>query len=272
MDCFQIPTLIVTMFQALTLGIIQGLTEFLPVSSSGHLVLAEQWFSLYLDQLSMQGFNVLLHAGTLLALVILYWSEWQKLLLAPLRSDSRHRMLLLALMIGTVPGGIVGLLWEEQIARLFSAPETIGGAFLMTALILFFGERSFRQGTAIDISFARAGTVGLFQAAALIPGLSRSGLTISAGRFAGLSRKEALDFSFLLAAPIIGGATVVSLVDAAQHAITLPPMSVTIIGFVASFISSAVAIRFLRTFVVHRRLTIFCWYLVPMGIFLLVYS
>lgn len=258
-----------TLIQAFALGLLQGITEFLPVSSSGHLVLAESVLHFSIDPLSMQSFNVLLHAGTLLALLFCYRERWYKLFLSVFTNDTAHRRLLAFLIVATIPGAIAGLLFEEVIANEFSSRSSVAVAFLVTAAILVVGERAEQSRRMEHLSAGKVFLVGLAQACALIPGLSRSGLTISAARIMQTDRQEALDFSFLLAVPIIAGASFMALRSLVEGTVSLPPPSVIGIGFFSSFVASTLAIRFLRAFVLRHSLAWFSLYLVAASMFLL---
>lgn len=261
----------VTPLQAFILGIVQGLTEFLPVSSSGHLVLVEYFFSVDIDPLSLQGFNVLLHAGTLLALVLLYRERWWRMCAAPFTGDAAHARLLLLLCVATVPGAVAGLLFEEGIARTFGTPLPVGMAFLVTAVVLIVGERAEQAKKVEHLTVLHACFIGVAQACALAPGLSRSGLTISAARVLRVDRREALDFSFLMAVPIIAGATAVSAWHLREGATVLPPLQTVAIGFFAAFVASIFAVQFLRRYVALYSLAWFSWYLVFAGILMVAY-
>tara|TARA_Y100000310_G_scaffold98689_1_gene96494 strand:+ start:84 stop:875 length:792 start_codon:yes stop_codon:yes gene_type:complete len=255
-----------TTAQAFLLGVLQGLTEFLPVSSSGHLVLAETFFDLRIDPLNMQSFNVLLHAGTLLALVICYAKQWGRILLSPFRDDHANRRLLILLVVATVPGALAGLLLEEVVALHLSSLSVVALAFLITAMVLMRSERTEQSKRIEHLSSSRILLVGLAQACALVPGISRSGFTIAAARFFRVERSDALDFSFLLAVPIIAGATGMSLWNIQQGTVALPGAQIIFIGCGSAFLASMLAIRFLRSFVVENSLAWFSWYLVVASI------
>lgn len=258
-----------TTLQAFILGVLQGVTEFLPVSSSGHLVLVESFFNLQIDPLSMQGFNVLLHAGTLLALLFCYCKQWKRLILSPFTGDNTYRRLFIILVVATIPGAIAGLAFEDTIANKFSSPSVVAVAFLVTALVLIIGERAEQARRIEHLAWTRVLFIGVAQACALVPGLSRSGFTISAARMLRIERRDALDFSFLLAAPIIAGATLVSILGYSRGTVELPGMQIVMVGLVSSFIASMLAIRFLRSFVTRHSLAWFSWYLVAVSVILL---
>ncbi|MDD5026006.1 MAG: undecaprenyl-diphosphate phosphatase [Candidatus Peribacteraceae bacterium] len=260
-----------TITHAFFLGILQGLSELLPVSSSGHLALAEKWFGFQANALSQQGFDVVLHAGTLVALLGCYFPQWARLTKSIFVADADGRRLLASLVIATVPAVIAGLLLQKFLAEHMRDPRLIAFSFLATAGILtvaeLFGQRRIEQ----PLSYRRALWIGLAQSCALIPGLSRSGLTISAGRASGLKRSEALDFSFLMAAPIIGGAFVLTLFDMAVGRVVLPTFSIVLSGFVASAVASMCAIVGLREFVRTHSLAWFALYLIPSATIILMW-
>lgn len=269
--CTPYSQIIMTILHAFTLGLLQGLTEFLPVSSSGHLVLAEHFLRIQISPENMQGLNIMLHAGTLLALLVVYRKTWWKMIRYP---DST----VVLLVIATIPAGVVGILYEDMVAQYFHSLLSVGLAFFVTGLILLLGEcctthQSFlhkvlhpRTHSMKKFTVRSALAVGCAQALALVPGLSRSGLTISAGRMLGMERKQALDFSFLMVVPVIGGATLLTLKDVIGGAIILPEISILMTAMIMSFASSIFAILFLRTHIVRRGLTWFAPYLFALSL------
>ena len=224
------------MFDALLLGILQGLTEFLPVSSSGHLVLGEHFLGLQFDPAALQGVNVILHAGTLLALLVVYYRKWIAILrafvsgpgstfapsAATVDRPGPDPSMLLLLILATLPAAVTGLLFEEAIAQQFSSVGSVAVALLFTGVILILAERLPQSRRSHHLGILDAVLIGIAQACALVPGLSRSGLTIAAGRSLKLNRSDALEFSFLMAMPIIAGATVLTLIDIGLGTIDLP--------------------------------------------------
>ena len=260
-----ISTLIaVTVAQALFLGVLQGLTEMLPVSSSGHLVLAEQILRVQLDPRAMLGFNVALHAGTLLALLLCYARTWGRLIASPFRGDRGGVRLLALLAAATVPAAFAGFFLEDRVAE-SGTVTVVALSFVATGLILLASEQCRVRRNMPQIGFARAILLGCAQAAALLPGLSRSGTTIGVGRFLGLSRKEAVDFSFLMAVPVIAGAGALTAFHVASGAVRFPFPGVVGAGFLSSLIVSTLTILFLRRFVLTRSLAWFALYLFPVA-------
>jgi len=258
-----------TVFQSIILGVLQGLTEFLPISSSGHLVLAETFWIPNIDVSALQGFDIVLHAGTLLALLIIYWRTWLRLLRSPFTRDGKHQLLLITLIVATVPAALAGFFFEDMISSALRSENAVGLALILTGLVLILGERYNRKSDSVKApSTLNSFWIGCAQACALVPGLSRSGLTISAGRMVGLSRSEALDFSFLMAVPIIAGATLLTFHDVLTSQVVLPAQQIVISGFIASLVASVLAIRLLRRWVARHSFAWFALYLLPVGAYL----
>ena len=258
-----------TVLQAIFLGIIQGLTEFLPVSSSGHLVLFSQLFKVQEPSLI---FEVVVHVGTLLAVLVAFRSEvgllvtsFFKLLGKPknakqLLKDDLGCRFLSGIIIGTLPTVVVALLFKDQIERFFGSSTFVGIMLIVTGLMLFLTERlgAVREGVS-EPSPLDALIVGLGQAVAILPGISRSGTTISVGLLRGLDRNSAARFSFLLAIPAILGALVFSLGDLFGGTTTLSWGTLGA-GLVSSAITGYLAIRFFLTLVRRGRLVWFSYY------------
>jgi len=265
-----------TIIQALLLGAVQGLTEFLPVSSSGHLVIVEALMKIDLHAESLMGFDVIMHTGTLLALLFIYGGMWIKMFKAFFHTDipeqpgmtGEYRALLLSLIVATIPAIIAGILFKDLITDIFRSETSVGFALIITAVILIISEKFPQKHRSFEMQRLSALWIGIAQAFALIPGLSRAGLTIGVGRITGLSRREALDFSFMMAVPVILGATILTVIDALAGTLELPSASITFAGFVASFAVSMVAILFLRSWVIKRSLAWFAVYLIPVGLLL----
>ncbi len=262
-----------TLWQAVIIGMVQGLTEFLPVSSDGHLVLAGILLQIPLDGGDALGFDVLLHGGSLLALLLLYRRTWTALLTGAVSGTNGARRMLGMLAVGTLPGVIAGLWFQDAIGEMRSLTAA-GLGFVVTGVVLIAGEAIGRGRAQQEerVTVPRALSIGIAQAAAILPGVSRSGSTISVGRALGMDRKAALDFSFLLAAPIIAGAVAKTLLDAWTGAVLFPPVAPSVAGFLASFAVSVLAIHLLRLLVAQRSLALFSWYLLPLGTALLVHS
>lgn len=251
--------------QAVILGIVQGLTEFLPVSSSGHLVLVP--WALGWGEPGLL-YAMLVHWGTLLAVALYFWEDLWSLARAWVRSirvrkvDTPQAWLVWLILIATVPAALIGYLLDDFFEGLFSSPTAVSIFLLGTGAILAAVELGYPRIRKVEtLRLGDALVVGLAQAAAIAPGLSRSGLTIAAGVFRGLGREAAARFSFLLSIPIILGAGLTQVVDAvrAPGDIALLPLA---LGFASAAISGYLAIHFLLGLVRRHRLWLFavyCW-------------
>ena len=259
------------LWEIILLGIIQGLTEFLPVSSSGHLVVANS----VLEALGSEPVedlievSIVLHLGTLLAVLVFYRREIWRLL-------GSDRRVIPILIVGTIPAAVVGILIKKGLSDSSEAwvkewilENTLfaGLMFPVTALILLWvarrvaGETDYPQ-----LTWQKSLTIGIMQAIAILPGISRSGFTIATGLGVGLSRQAASTYAFLLAIPTIGGAGLLEGLEAYQEGATgTPPLNLAI-GFVVSFAVGWVALKLLVSWVQQGRLAMFAYYLVPLGV------
>jgi undecaprenyl-diphosphatase len=268
------------MLQAIVLGIVQGLTEFLPISSSGHLLalpVVLGWNDPFIDSLA---FAVMLHLGTLVALFVYFRSDWLRLVpagVAALRHRSfagdPDRRLAWLLAVTTIPAGIAGLLLNDPIETAFREVRLVALTMVAGAVILWLAERwgSRRLGIG-DITFGMAASIGLAQALALVPGISRSGISISAGMLAGLRREAAARFSFLMATPItaLAGGWELRKLLAGEAGLDVPGgplLAGMIAAWVAGMLAIAVLLRFLRS----NPTTVFVAYRVLFAAFIVVW-
>jgi undecaprenyl-diphosphatase len=239
------------MAAALFLGIIQGLTEFLPVSSTAHLVIFP-WFFGWHGGLDSLTFDIALHAGTLVALVACFWRDWVDMAM-------KNRRLFWLIVVASVPAGIAGVLLNDMVETNLRSPYIICGSLVIVGVVMLLSERSKKTREMRDLSLSDAVAVGLSQAVALIPGVSRSGITISAGLFRGMEREAAARFSFLLSTPVIAGAVVLHAHKIfSGRAAYVPGLFAA--GFVASAVTGFVAIKFLMQFFRKHPLNIFVYY------------
>jgi undecaprenyl-diphosphatase len=261
------------LLQAIVLGILQGLTEFLPVSSSAHLIVVP-WILGWDD--GGLTFDVALHVGTLAAVILFFFRDWVQIITQALGfgtgSDpalSKNRGLLWLLIVGTIPGGIAGLLFEKQADAALRNPLIIATAAIVVGLIMWLADSSGRKQKDIShVSMLDSITVGVAQAFAIIPGVSRSGSTIAAGLFRGLDRSTAARFSFLLSTPIIAGAAAKKFWDLFKHGGGLPhDMQMAFLaGIIASAITGCLAIAFFLNYLRRGSLAVFVWYRIVFGI------
>jgi undecaprenyl-diphosphatase len=235
-----------SLLQALLLGIIQGITEFLPISSSGHLVLTESLLNLNVDEL--KDFDIIVHVGTLLAILIYFRREVLNTKYWPY------------LIIGTIPAVIVGLTLEDQIDAIFRSSLSVGLVMILVGLLFTLPER--KQSTQKKLTWKNAILVGLAQAVAIIPGVSRSGSTIFTATFLGLNREEAARFSFLLGSIAIAGAGFLTALDLSEITLGYDRL---IAGFIAALVSGLFAVSWLMKYLKNHTLRKFGIYLVALG-------
>ncbi len=256
-------------FKALFLGFVEGLTEFLPISSTGHLILFGHLIDFHSD--ANKVFEVVIQLGAILAVVWLYRHKIIELLKGFVSGDAAARHFASCVIIAFFPAVIIGVLAADFIKQVLFSPVVVAIALIVGALIIFWVEsRKFEHKTieATDISYKQALMVGLAQCVAMIPGTSRSGATIVGGMFTGLSRKAATEFSFFLAIPTMLGATTYDLV---RHGAALNSDNILniVIGFVAAFIAALFVVKALVRFVERHSLRVFAWYRIVLGVIIL---
>jgi len=264
-----------SIWKAVVLGVIQGLTEFLPVSSSGHLTIMGQLFGLEEPDLT---FDVLVHLGTLIAVVVALRSEVGLLFqgLKPVGQGASGervkagRRLIFLLIVGTLPAALAGFIAKDFIEQLFGSVSFVGVALLVTGALLWWAEGRPDVGRAMEEMRPKdALFVGAMQILALAPGISRSGTTISAGLVRGFTRSEAARFSFLLSIPVILGAVVLQAGDLVT-AITGGAWAPLLAGTVAAALSGFAAIKGLLKLVRHHSLRVFSYYTWAIGLMVLI--
>jgi len=247
--------------QALILGIIQGITEWLPISSSGHLVLAQEYFGLEVPL----AFDVILHFGTLLVVLIVFWKD----ILAIAKSlfafkKDENTKLLLYIIIATIPIAIVGYFFRDLIKSLFQSVLAVGIALMITGTVLFVTK--FTQHKK-EINWKNSLIVGIAQAVALVPGISRSGSTISAGLLSGIKREKIASFSFLIFIPAMIGATILEIRDITSVEIG-PIISGTLAAIIVGYISLIWLLKIIKKGKFHH----FSWYCWTLGIITIIIS
>ena len=272
-----------TYFSAIFLGLIQGIAEFLPISSSGHLAFFQEVVGIANGEENMF-FDVLLHLGTLVAVFVAYWSEIKALILEFFtmigvrklpkgqKPDRLSRRMILFIILGTLPLFLV-LPVKDRVEGLYSNAIFIGCAFLITGLLLFLsdrfnhGNKDIKSASILDVLI-----VGVGQALATVPGISRSGTTISAGLSRGFGREFAVKFSFLLSIPAVLGANILSLIDAIQEGIDWSLMPMYLAGVAVAAISGYLAIRLLKYISQKGSFGGFCYYCWGIGLVTLILS
>jgi undecaprenyl-diphosphatase len=258
-----------TLAQALIMGIVQGLTEFLPISSSGHLIIVPFLFGWSDPFITSLAFSVMLHIGTLAALLVYFRADWFRLVPAgfaaardrSFRTDPDRRLAWL-LIAATIPAAIVGFLLDDLIETTFREVGLVAVTLVLGAAILWLADRWGGRTKGIgDVTFPLAIGIGAAQALALVPGISRSGISISAARIAGLNREAAARFSFLMATPITAGAAIFEIRKLASGEAGVDVSAgALIVGMISSFVAGMVAIGFLLRYLRTRSLDIFVAY------------
>lgn len=263
-----------TFFQAILLGIVQGLTEFLPVSSSGHLVILPYFLNWQLPEKQMFVFDVLVQLGTLVAVIFYFRKDliaiigaFFKQLFAGKPFATHDARLGWLLIVATIPAGLAGIFLQDIVEQSFTSPLFAGIALLVTAVLMFIAEKvSLRIGDLEDVTFLTALVMGLMQALALFPGISRSGSTISGGMFRSLNREAAGKFSFLMSIPVMlaaGGLSTYQMVTEIPDLMSFLPLMA--VGFLSALVVGYVSIRWLLKFLINHSLVYFSAYCAVLG-------
>jgi undecaprenyl-diphosphatase len=271
------------LYQAIVLALVQALTEFLPVSSTAHLILFP-WFLHWQDP--GEAFDVALHAGTLLAVILYFFKDWLTLLVCGLggkypssatpEETAQHKRLFWYMVVGTIPGAILGKLFDKQIEAHLRLPMIIGVSMVGVALLMWWADtRTNLMRKLKDSDLGDGAIIGIAQALALWPGVSRSGITITAGLFRRLTREAATRFSFLLSAPLIAGAVVAklpALIKMHKAGALDLPLSTLAISILVSGIGGYLVIAFFLRYLQTRTLKVFVVYRIVFGIIILVWA
>lgn len=246
-------------FEAIILGLVQGLTEFVPVSSSGHLILVRDFFNF--SSANGLAFDAVLQLATVLAVVVYFLRDIPTIL--------KDRKFLLVLVLGTIPAIIFGFLLESKMETVFRSSQLVALMLIVGAGIMYFADRVSRLGLN-SINPKNGFLIGLFQSLALIPGISRSGATISGGLFVGLTRETAARFSFLLSVPIIGGSGLKKLLELSGSGVLMEFGLPLLLGSIVAFISGLWAVSFLIRYLKTHSLKPFIWYRIILASLILI--
>lgn len=259
-----------SILQAIILGIVQGLTEFLPISSSGHLIIVPWLFNWHylLDHPDFnKTFDVALHLGTFIALIVYFWRDILRLLAAWVRSivhrrlDSPEAKIAWLILVSTIPAGIVGVAFEETITNRLGKPWMIAALLFVFALVMLAADRTAKLDRTMDkLTWLDALLIGLAQALALAPGVSRSGVTMVAGLLLRLDRESAARYSFLMSVPVVGGAAAFKGIQVAKDGLPAGTANAFAAGIIAAAISGFAAIWFLLAYLRRHDFTIFVIY------------
>lgn len=257
-------------FQAILLGIIEGVTEFLPISSTGHLIVAG-------DLIGFQGknadvFEVVIQLGAILAICVLYFRRLLNVVIG-LPTEPSARRFAMAVIVAFIPAAVLGLLLHDFIKSVLFSPFVVCVSLIVGGIAILLIERhepEVKIREVEDFTFLTALKVGLFQCLAMVPGVSRSGATILGSLLIGVERKTAAEFSFFLAIPTMLGATVLDLWKARDY-LTMDDSAVIAIGFIAAFISALIVVRWLVNYISRHDFSAFGWYRIIFGSLMLAY-
>jgi undecaprenyl-diphosphatase len=263
----------ILLFKAAIMGIVEGLTEFLPVSSTGHLILAGSLLGFTEETVkSAKLFEIVIQAGAIVAVVIVYWQRVRVALAGAVTGDARQRRFVLNVLIGFLPAAILGVLFNKAIKAHLFTPAVVATTFILGAFVILWAERrpasTVRINSVDELTPLDALKVGLAQSLALGPGTSRSGATIIGGMLFGLSRTVATDFSFFLAIPVLIGASVYSLWKE-RNALSAADLPVLAVGTVVSFVVAWIVVRWLLRYIATHSFVPFAWYRIAFGIVIL---
>src|SRR5215211_2005069 len=255
------------LIEAVFLGVVQGLTEFLPISSSGHLLLGQYFLGLDQNRFGLS-FDVALHMGTLLAVVSYFWRDLMRMAFAFLRSFGRmdlvndpDQRLAYLVIASTVPAALIGFLFEGFFENTVRSPWVVVFNFVVVGVLFLVAEAvGSHSRRAAKLGFGEAFGIGLAQATALVPGISRSGATITLGLFLGLRREQAAKFSFLMSVPIIAGAGGLKLAEVLSSGMSAHEWLLFVTGFVTSAFVGYFTIRFLLEYLTRHTLRAFAYY------------
>ncbi|MCX8021334.1 MAG: undecaprenyl-diphosphate phosphatase [Syntrophorhabdaceae bacterium] len=260
-----------TPLESIVLGAIQGITEFLPISSSAHLIILPWFFKIEHNGVNPLTFDVMLHFGTLIAILAVYGKRFFFIMLDGLRELKQRRIkesLFLKIVVGTLPAVILGLFFKDFIEEYLRTPYVTVFTLIVVSILMIISERIFVSDR--PLSYMVALLIGIAQAMALIPGTSRSGITITAGLLLGLRRKEAVDFSFLLSIPIIAGTALYE----SRHIDYLNTKGIELYayGVLSSFLFGILSLKFLIQFLKKHSLDVFAVYRIVLALIILFFS
>lgn len=271
-----------TLLQAIILGLVQGLAEFLPISSSGHLAVLEYFFKIKDDEVLL--FAVLLHFGTLVSIFLVYYRDIYKLILelgytikdiftgkGVQINKNEHRKLGVLIVMATIPTAFFGILFKDAFSGLYNSLLYIGIGFIITSILLFTVQKYGRENKEIkDLSIWDGFLVGLFQSVAIAPGISRSGSTIVGGLFSGAKREIAVRFAFLISIPSILGALIIEGKDAFSQNISSASILPISVGVLVAAITGFIAIKTMIRVVTNKKLHYFAYYTFTLGVIVII--
>ena len=260
------------MLHVIILGIIQGIAEFLPISSSAHLIIFRDIFGIgtSIPENVTMAFDIALHLGTLLAIAVFFFKDFLNMVLKGFTKGPKDKegKLMWMIIVATIPAAIAGILFEEVIENLVRSNYIIiSSALIIMGILIYLADKHFKGEKEVkEMGYIDALLIGLSQVFALIPGFSRSGTTIATARTRGISREESAKFSFYLSAPVVLGACILTLLESETISIISANLSIFIIGILVSFIVGLLCISILLKYLRKNDFKLFMWYRVILGI------
>ena len=260
----------------IVIGIIQGITEWLPISSTGHMILAEELLKLNVSDEFMEMFRVVIQFGSILAVVVLYFRKLNPFALSKSKAEKRDTWTLwFKVLVGIIPAGVVGVLLDDWLDEHLYNYVTVAAALIVYGILFIVIEkrninRSLPTKTLSELTYKKSLAIGAFQMLSLIPGTSRSGSTIIGASILGCERPVAAEFSFFMAIPVMLGASLLKLVKFGFD-FTSTELIVMAVGVVTAFVVSIAAIKFLMDYIRKRDFSVFGWYRIVLGIIVLIW-
>ena len=267
--------------KVIILGIVEGITEWLPISSTGHLILVDEFMKLNMSDAFKEMFDVLVQLGAILAVVVIYFKKLLPVDMVKKEDNSKKPawnkdklILWCKILVACLPAAIIGLPFNDKIDELFYNAPTVAIMLIVYGIAFIIVEKlhkgkEFKINDISSITFKTAARIGIFQVLALIPGTSRSGATIVGAMIIGVGRTAAAEFTFYLAIPVMFGASLLKLIKFG-FAFTTAEAAALILGMIAAFVVSIIAIRFLMGYIKKHDFTVFGWYRIVLGILVLV--
>ena len=258
---------------AIILGFVEGATEFLPISSSGHLIIARHLLGV--NDYGGLAFDAVLQLATTLAIVLYFWKDLWYLFMTFLSLVlkkpvmDKDKVLFYSILIGTIPAVIAGLLLESYMDTVFRNAHLVAVTLLLGSVLFWFAQKVASKNK--ELSLSRGIMIGFFQCLALLPGVSRSGATISGGLISGLTQEEAVKFSFLLSIPILLGAGLKKMLEVRHDLFSTGYGSSLLIGSVVAFVTGLIAINFLIKYLKNNNLDVFIWYRIALSIAIFIF-
>ena len=264
------------LLKVIVIGIIQGITEWLPISSTGHMILAEELLKLNVSDEFMEMFRVVIQFGSILAVVVLYFRKLNPFALSKSKAEKRDTWTLwFKVLVGIIPAGVVGVLLDDWLDEHLYNYVTVAAALIVYGILFIVIEkwnkkRSLPTKTLSELTYKKSLAIGAFQMLSLIPGTSRSGSTIIGASILGCDRPVAAEFSFFMAIPVMLGASLLKLVKFGFD-FTSTEFIVMAVGVVTAFVVSIAAIKFLMDYIRKRDFSVFGWYRIVLGIIVLIW-